>query len=77
MSVGRGKTYAYRKSIIASFVMFISRTGTILKHALNLNKKLCSVPTAQVQILFQQKVMFKGTGTRDLIWLKVVSLERS
>ena len=26
----------------------------------------------------QQKVCpFKGTGTRDLIWLKVVSLERS
>ena len=22
-------------------------------------------------------ILFKGTGTRDLIWLKVVSLERS
>ena len=24
-----------------------------------------------------QRVPFKGTGTRDLIWLKVVSLDRS
>ena len=24
-----------------------------------------------------QKVTFKGTGTQDLIWLKVVSLDRS
>ena len=27
--------------------------------------------------IHQSKALFKGTGTRDLIWLKVVSLERS
>jgi len=26
---------------------------------------------------FKEKMMLKGTVTRDLIWLKVVSLERS
>ena len=27
--------------------------------------------------LHHSKALFKGTGTRDLIWLKVVSLDRS
>ena len=34
-------------------------------------------PDPGKKTLFFQKVVLKGTGTRDLIWLKVISLDRS
>jgi hypothetical protein len=59
-------------------VILLDRTSTCPKRVGTLtDKNFQSVLLYKSDELIFSKLALKGTGTRDLIWLKVVSLDRS